>query len=328
MSQFRQNPISKHWVLIAPNRSKRPEQFSGSPVINDNTPEIVEACPFCPGNEASNVELASFPSTKNWQVRIIPNKFEALSHVPFSAKKEFYISRSGTGDHEVIITRKHNEPIALQSIGTVELSLHVFRQRYLDLAKQDNLSYIQIFHNHGRDAGASLIHPHYQIISLPMVPSGVHDEMVGCYHYYQSHQECIYCAIMKEEQKQKERLIFETEDFLVIAPYASRSPFETWILPKKHSANFEEISDKEITQLAYVLKVTLGQLYIKLSDPALNFYIHTSPVKDAKNIVYDKKSYHWHLTIFPRIAIWAGFEYATGIPINPVTPEEAAKFLK
>ncbi len=328
MSQFRQNPISKHWVLISPNRSKRPEQFASDPVIHQNTPEILESCVFCPGNEAQNKEIAKFPNNKNWEVRVIPNKFEALAHIPLSSKKEFYVSRSGAGDHEVVIIRKHNEPVALQSIHVVELSLHVLRQRYLDLAQQKQYSYIQIFHNHGRDAGASLIHPHYQIISLPMVPGGVHDEMLGCYHYYQANQECIYCAIMKEEKKQEERVIFETEDFLVLAPYASRSPFETWILPKRHSGRFEEITDKELTQLAYVLKVTLGQLYTKLSDPALNFYIHTLPLEHAKHSIHDDRSYHWHLTIFPRIAIWAGFEYATGIPINPMPPEVAAKFLK
>jgi UDPglucose--hexose-1-phosphate uridylyltransferase len=196
------------------------------------------------------------------------------------------------------------------------------------LAEQEHLAYIQIFHNHGRDAGASVVHPHYQMISLPMVPSGVHDEMMGCYHYYQAHKECIYCAIMKEEKKQQERVIFETDDFLVVAPYASRSPFETWILPKRHSGNFEEITDKEITQWSYVLKVTLGQLYTKLSDPPLNFYIHTMPLAHAKHSAHDKKSYHWHLTIFPRLAFWSGFEYATGIPINPMSPEEAAKFLR
>jgi UDPglucose--hexose-1-phosphate uridylyltransferase len=328
MSQFRQNPISKHWVLIAPNRAKRPEQFTGDPVIHHSFPEIVEACVFCPGNELKNEEIARFPDNKNWQVRIIPNKFEALSHVPLSAQKEFYVSRSGTGDHEVVITRKHNEPIALQSISTVELTLQIFRQRYLDIAQNEHLSYIQIFHNHGRDAGASLIHPHYQIISTPMVPSGVHDEIVGCYHYYQAHKKCIYCAIMEEEKKQGERIIFETEDFLVVAPYASRSPFETWILPKRHSSNFEQITDKEITQLAYVLKVTLGQLYVKLSDPPLNFYIHTMPLDRVQHAAYGKEAFHWHLTIFPRLAFWSGFEYATGIPINPMTPEEAAKFLK
>ncbi len=328
MSQFRQNPISRHWVLIAPNRDKRPDQFGGDPVMHKNLPEIFPQCVFCPGNEGGNEEIARFPNNKNWQVRVIPNKFEVLSHTSLSSKKEFYVSRSGSGDHEVVITRKHNEPVALQSIQTVELSLQVLRQRYLDLASHEHLGYIQIFHNHGRDAGASLIHPHYQIISTPMVPNGIHDELLGCYHYYQAHQECIYCAIMKEERVQQERIIFETEDFMVMAPYASRSAFETWILPKAHSGHFEEISDKQVTQLAYVLKVTLGQLYAKLADPPLNFYIHTMPLHHLKHLAYDHKSYHWHLTIFPRTTIWAGFEYATGIPVNPVSPEAAAKFLK
>ncbi len=328
MSQFRQNPISKHWVLIAPNRAKRPDQFAGDPVIHHMTPEVVEGCVFCPGSEQLNEEVARFPDNKNWEVRVIPNKFEALSHIPLSMHKEFYVSRSGTGDHEVIITRKHNEPIALQSVSTVELTLHVLKQRYLDLAQHQHLAYIQIFHNHGREAGASLIHPHYQTIATPMVPNGVHDELVGCYHYYQAHQECIYCAIMREEKKLSERIVFETEEFIVLAPYASRSPFETWIMPKKHNSNFEKMTDHEITQLAYVLKVTMGQLYVKLSDPALNFYIHTMPLDQAKHYAHDPRSYHWHLSIFPRLAFWGGFEYATGIPINPMPPEDAAKFLK
>lgn len=328
MSQFRQNPISKHWVLIAPNRAKRPEQFATAPVMQFNFPEIDEHCVFCPGNEHQNQEIAKFPDNKNWQVRVIPNKFEALSHMPFSRNREFYINRSGSGDHEVVITRKHNEPVALQSIQTVELTLHVFRQRLLDLYGSSDLVYAQIFYNHGRDAGASLIHPHFQILSTPMLPSGVHDEMAGCYHYYQNSGMCIYCAILQEEKKQGERVIFETADFIAIAPYAARSPFETWILPKTHMGSFEDVSDKQLTALAYILKVTLGQLYVKLSDPPLNFYLHTLPTPKFKHIYNNKKSYHWHLTIFPRLAIWAGFEYATGIPVNPMPPEEAAKFLR
>jgi UDPglucose--hexose-1-phosphate uridylyltransferase len=327
MSQFRQNPISKHWVLIAPNRAKRPEELSKRPAMR-GLPEIVATCPFCPGNEGSNSEIASFPDNKNWQVRIVANKFEALSHLPLSRNREFYVNRSGSGDHEVVITRKHNEPVALQSFQTVELTLHVFRQRVLDLMQHKHLAYVQIFHNHGHDAGASIIHPHYQMISTPMVPDHIHDEMSGCYHYFQANGQCIYCAIMEEERKQKERVIFETDDFMVISPYAARAPFETWILPKKHMAHFHEISDKQITALAYILKVTLGQLYVKLSDPPLNFYIHTLPFEHYKHIINEKKSYHWHLVIFPRIAFWAGFEFATGIPVNPMSPEQAAEFLK
>ena len=328
MSQFRQNPISKHWVLIAPNRSKRPEQFAQEPVISQNMPEIIPACVFCPGNESKNDDIVRFPKGNNWEIRVIPNKFEALSDVPLTADRAFYVSRSGTGDHEVVITRKHNEPIALQSTTTVVNTLKVLQQRYLELAKHQNLAYVQIFYNHGREAGASLIHPHFQIISTPFVPHNVHEEILGCYHYYQAHKKCIYCAIIEEERKQNERVMYETEDFIVLAPYASRSPFETWILPRKHGSNFEEISEKETTQLANVLKMVLGRLYTKLSDPPLNFYIHTMPLAQAVHSAYKKETFHWHLVIFPRIAIWAGFEYATGIPINPMPPEDAVKFLK
>jgi UDPglucose--hexose-1-phosphate uridylyltransferase len=328
MSQFRQNPISKHWVLIAPNRAKRPEQFSGHAVMQPNLPELDPKCPFCPGNESMNAEIAKFPNNKNWQVRIIPNKFEALSHVPLSEHNEFYNSRSGSGDHEVLITRKHNEPIALQSIRTVELTLGIFRQRLIDLSAQKHLSYAQIFYNHGRDAGASLIHPHYQIMSTPMVPTGLRDEIQGCYDYFRNNEKCAYCAIVAEERKKRDRIVFETDDFVVFTPFASRSPFETWIVPKQHSARFENISDKQVEQLAYVLKVILSKIYIKLSDPALNFYLHTLPFEHARHSAHTEESYHWHFTVFPRLTIWAGFEYATGIPVNPMVPETAAEFLR
>lgn len=331
MSQFRQNPISKNWVLIAPNRSKRPEDLASGPVMDKTIPEHDEKCAFCSGNETLNPEIARFPKNKNWEVRVIPNKFEALDHVPFHVHhKDLFESKTGSGDHEVIITRKHNEPVALQSVQTVELTLHVFKQRILDIAESSqHLSYVQIFHNHGKESGASLLHPHHQIISLPMVPQSVHHEIMGSYAYYhQNNGANIYEDLIEAEKRNQERVIFETENYIVIAPWASRSPFETWILPKFQSARYEDITDKQITDLAYVLKITLGQLYAKLSDPPLNFYIHTMPLKHVKNTGYHEKAYRWHLTIFPRLTIWGGAEYSTGIPINPMSPEEATKFLK
>lgn len=329
MSQFRQNPISKHWVLIAPNRSKRPEQFASAPVMDKTIPEIDQGCVFCPGNEKANPEIASFPKGKDWQVRIIPNKFEALDHIQFhSAHKDLFETKTGSGDHEVIITRLHNEPVALQSVHTVELTLHVFRQRIKDISEQLHLAYVQIFHNHGKESGASLLHPHHQILSLPVVPQNIHDEITGCYYYYQHNGVNIYEHLIEEERRIGDRVVFETENFIVLAPFASRSPFETWIIPKFDSARFEDITDKQISDLSYVLKVALGQLYTKLSDPPLNFYIHTMPMKHVKNVAYDEKAYRWHLTIFPRLTTWGGAEYSTGIPINPMAPEEAAKFFK
>lgn len=328
MSEFRQNPITKNWVLIAPARGKRPDEYKTYSVMQ-GVPEVDSKCVFCPGNEGSNVEVLRVPKGEDWQIRIIPNKFAALDQTEVYRHKDFYVSHSGDGDHEVIITRKHNEPVALQSIVTVELTLRTFIDRINNLAKDPKLAYVQIFHNHGRDAGASLLHPHYQLMATPIVPPHIHSEILGCYHYYQNNHSCIYCDIIKEELAVKTRVVHESEHFVVISAYASRCPFETWILPKKHGARFEEMSEDEIKHLSFILKVTLGQLYTKLSDPPLNFYIHNMPIKrDDQHSANEEKAFHWHLTIFPRITIWAGFEFATGIPVNPIPPEVTAKFLR
>ncbi len=331
MSEFRQNPITKNWVLIAPSRGKRPDQYKTYSVMH-GIPEVDSKCVFCPGNEHLNHELFRLPPGKNWDIRIIPNKFPSLEHSPSYSHKEFYISHSADGDHEIIITRAHNEPVALQSITLVENTIKTFIDRIHSLSHHPELAYVQLFHNHGRDAGASVIHPHYQIIATPIVPPHIHAEILGCYHYYQAHNSCVYCDIIKEERKEKLRVVHESEHFIVLSAYASRSPFETWVLPKKHGARFEEMSEEEIRHLSFVLKVTLGQLYTKLSDPPLNFYIHNMPFKGkdgaGRHSAHEEKAYHWHLTIFPRITIWAGFEFATGIPVNPIPPEVSTKFLK
>ena len=338
MSEFRQNPITKQWVLIAPARNKKPDQYATYSVMH-GVPEVDDKCVFCPGSEHLNKEIMRIGSdgriehppfhNRDWELRIIPNKFSALDHTPEYRHKEFYVSHSGDGDHEVIITRKHNEPVALQSIALVELTIKTFIERIKALSSHPELAYVQVFHNHGRDAGASIIHPHYQIIATPIIPPHVHAEILGCYHYYQNNQTCIYCDIIKEELAVKDRVVYESEHFVVISAYASRSPFETWILPKRHDCRFEDMTEDEIRHLSFVLKVTLGQLYTKLSDPPVNFYIHTMPInRGSVHSHHEAKSFHWHLTIFPRITIWAGFEFATGIPISPIAPEVSTKFLK
>jgi UDPglucose--hexose-1-phosphate uridylyltransferase len=349
MSEFRQNPITKQWVLIAPARNKKPDQYRTYSVMH-GVPEKDEKCVFCAGNEHLNVEVERYdregniiphnptllrqgyeghsPSGKGeWEIRSIKNKFASLEHTKVYQHKEFYISHSGDGDHEVIITKKHNEPVALQSISLVESSLKVFLQRIESLSKHPEIAHVQIFHNHGRDAGASIIHPHYQLLATPIVPPHIHSEILGCQHYYHVHKSDIYGDIIKEELKVKERIVHESEHFVVLCAYASRQPFETWIIPKRQSARFEDITAEELKHLSFVLKVTLGQLYTKLSDPPLNFYIHSMPLK-RESKTYDERAFRWHLTIFPRITIWAGFEYATGIPVNPIPPEVNARFLR
>jgi len=331
MSELRQNPITKQWVLIAPKRSKRPEDFKNQ-TESVNLPELDRDCVFCPGNEKLNPDLSDAvgqaPQNENWEIRVIQNKFQALEKTTSYRHREFYTSRSGYGEHEVIITRKHNEPLALQPQKLVQLTLQTFIDRINALKKDPNLAYVQVFHNHGRDAGATAVHPHHQILATPLVPPHIHTEMRGCYHYWEAGKTCIYCDIVKEEIQVRDRLVYENEHFAVISAYASRNAFETWIIPKKHKARFEDLQPEELRHLSVVLKMVLGQLYDKLGDPALNFYIHTMPTTRDKHTLHEERSYHWHMTIFPHISVWGGFEYATGIPINPVAPEVTAKFLR
>ena len=327
MSELRQNPITKQWLLIAPKRAMRPDQYQ-TYTVTAGVPEQDASCVFCPGREPENNELFRYPTGRDWQIWVIENKFHALDGMKVYRHKEFYTSLAGHGSHEVVVTRKHNEPVALQSVATIELSLQTFIDRYNFLAEDDRVAYIQIFHNHGRDAGASLIHPHYQIMATPIIPPHVHQEVAGCYHYYQLNKTCIYCDIITEERTVKDRVVFETDAFIVLSAYAPRKPFETWILPKKHGARFEQMTNAELKNLSYVLKTVLGQLYTKLADPPLNFYFHTMPIARSEHTMREEGSYHWHLTVFPRITIWAGFEYATGIPVNPMPPEQAVEFLK
>jgi UDPglucose--hexose-1-phosphate uridylyltransferase len=195
-------------------------------------------------------------------------------------------------------------------------------------AKDPRLAYVQLFHNHGKDAGASIIHPHYQVMSTPFVPPHIHREVQGCEQYMEKYGSDVYGDIVKRETADGRRLVHDGDRFAVISAYASRQPFETWVLPKKASARFEEASPEDLTHLAAALKSTLSKLYTKLNDPPLNFYIHTLPLPGSGRNVYDERAYRWHLTIFPRISVWAGFEYGTGIPVNPVPPEQSAHFLK
>lgn len=292
-------------------------------------PETDLSCVFCPGNEHTNPDTYRYPDSADWEIRVIPNKYPALEPTGHPYRHQnFYAACSGDGVHEVIITRRHNEPVALQSIATVELSLKVFAERIRQLSHSADIAHVQVFHNHGRDAGASIIHPHYQLMATPLVPPHIHSEIMGCQDHYRTHGSDVYGDIIKEELQTKNRLVYESDHFVVVSAYASRSPFETWILPKRQSARFEEATEDELKHLSFVLKVTLGQLYTKLNDPPLNFYIHTLPLKGLGRVSYDERAFRWHLTIFPRISIWAGFEYSTGIPINPVPPETTAQFLR
>jgi len=332
MPQLRQDPTTKEWVIIATERSKRPHDFKkAKPAIEK--PSYKENCPFCPGNEhlTPHETLAyrkgGSPDGKGWWVRVIPNKFPALTPEGSLERKEekgFFRLMDGVGVHEVVIgTPIHNQLFPLMDEFQVSEVLLAYRERYLALREDPRIKLIIIFKNHGQAAGTSLEHTHSQIVGTAVVPSNIRTKLQVSARHYDDHGVCVYCEMIQEELTFEKRIIMDTDRFVVLHPFASRSPFETWILPKDHNASFGSITMDDSKQFAQVLKKTLLKIYSKLNDPDYNYVIHTAPVKDEA-----EDYYHWHLQIIPRLTTTAGFEMGSGMYINVSLPEETAQFMR
>jgi UDPglucose--hexose-1-phosphate uridylyltransferase len=231
---------------------------------------------------------------------------------------------NGVGAHEVIIENSdHNATLATLPPKAIEDVLWTYRDRILDLKKDRRFKYILIFKNHGEAAGATLEHAHSQLIALPVVPIYVAEEIEGAKQYYRYKERCVFCDIVRQELEDGARIVGENDNFVTLAPYAPRFPFETWILPKRHESAFENSSSAMFEGLAKAVKNLLAKANNVLDNPAYNLVIHTSPVQDPTNDYY-----HWHIEFMPKLTKTAGFEWGTGFYINPTPPEEAAKFLR
>jgi UDPglucose--hexose-1-phosphate uridylyltransferase len=329
MPELRRDPVTGRWVIIATDRPKRPDDFHFERV----TVAGREHCPFCPGHEAMTPpevlayrQPGSQPDTPGWDVRVVPNKFPALQ-VEGTVDRlgdGMFDRMSGIGAHEVIIeTPDHDRTLAMQSESEIERVLWACRERMLDLKRDFRLTYILVFKNHGGAAGATLVHPHAQLIALPIVPDLVRDEIDGARRHFAVKQRCVYCDIVGQELRDEQRVVQETADAIAIAPYAPRFAFETWILPKRHGARFEEAPRHEYESTARLLKAVLQRMNRALETPPFNLVLHTSPFAEEVGDIY-----HWHIEIMPRLTRVAGFEWGTGFFINPTTPEEAAKVLR
>ncbi|MCC7420619.1 MAG: galactose-1-phosphate uridylyltransferase [Planctomycetaceae bacterium] len=328
MSELRKDPIVGRWVIIAPDRAKRPEDYTQEFRVAPGN-----FCPFCEGNEfaTANEILAyrqpgSERNGKGWRVRVIPNKFPALQ-VEGSLNKRgdgIYDVMNGVGAHEVIIEcPQHHVDMSQQTVETIREVLWVYRDRLVDLKRDQRLVHGMIFKNKGAPAGASLEHSHSQLIVTPVVPITVAEEMKGSHDFYHFRGRCIYCDMVHQELNAGARIVVDTPLFVAFCPFASRFPFETWIVPKHHSSHYESIQRPAIEDLGSVLKGVLGRLEAALDNPAYNFVLHTAPFDTV-----DLKHYHWHIEIFPRLTRVAGFEWGSGFYINSVPPEEAGKFLR
>ena len=323
ISELRQDPVFGDWVLLAPIRGKRHE-FRGR--IKVKLPK--NKCPFDNLAKFGNlppVLVYQNESNDDWFLQIVPNKYPAVGHGECSLifKNGIYKSRPGVGFHEIVVLRNHDRYLAQYSSLEIKKILMAYRERYLSLAKDKCVKYISIFHNHGKEAGSTVPHLHSQILALPIVPPDVSHSINGSRRYFHEYKKCIHCEMLRQEAKEKKRIIYENKDAIVIIPFASKVNFEMRIFPKKHSAYFEEMSDSELLSFADAMRFVFSGIYKKLKDPAFNFFIHTAP--SGKN--HDYNHYHWHMEILPKFETTGSVELGTGLSIISVAPEEAALIL-
>ena len=338
MAELRKDPILNRWVIIASERSKRPGSYH---VEKEVSYTKTEKCPFCEGHEGMTPPevyalrpQGSRPNKPGWKVRVVPNKYPALkTDLPLDKSgMGMFNMMAGFGAHEVIIeTPDHIREAKDQSIDEIKNWITALQERVKTLYADERFKYALIFKNKGRSAGASLSHPHHQIIATPVIPKRVKEKLMGALEYFKLRRKCIFCDMIKEEAEIGERIVYENDTFLAFCPYASRFPFETWILPKEHSANFynENVIEKN-SSLAAILKVLLRKLSKAIGEPEYNYIVHAAPNSFPKE-EYEhtiEEDYHWHIELFPRLLKTAGFEWGSGFYINPTPPEAAAKFMR
>ncbi len=331
MSELRRDPIGGRWVIVNTDDPVKPEEYDhDAPNSGKNT-----VCPFCYVNEAQTPpEITSLrdpgtsPNTPGWQVRVIPNKFPALQIEGELDRRGLgiYDLSNGVGAHELIVeTPYHDKDLSDLTVQELTDVIHFYCQRALDLEKDRRFKYIMVFKNYGVSAGASLGHPHTQIIALPMVPKNVKEEIIGAQNYFEYRDRCIFCDMIRQELQEKERIILENKNFFAFCPFVSRFPFEIWIIPKKHAGHFCQMLSEEVPDLAVILRGIVAKIKKVFGETSYNFIIHSSPINSDGARV---DSYHWHLEFLPKLTRVAGFEWGTGFYIVPTPPEIAAKFLR
>lgn len=336
ISELRQDLVTGAWVLVVTGRAKRPHAF----ITKGKRPVPSRInCPFesllknallviDKNGEMHRLTKKDLPYLKkHWLLQVVPNKYPAVGKGACRAEKKVGPHRQmdGVGFHEVIITRDHIRSIALMSQREVEAVIRAYRERYKVLKDEDCVAYISIFHNHGRGAGASIFHPHSQLVAVPVIPPDVSRSLKGSANYAHTHKNaCVHCVMLDFEIKDGKRIVYENDAMVVLCPYVSRSAFEVHIFPKRHNPRFEISQDEDFMYIADALHTTLAKIYKGLNDPDYNFFIHTAPATHTAEFNH----YHWHIEILPKTAVWAGFEISTGIDIAVIAPEKAAELLR
>jgi UDPglucose--hexose-1-phosphate uridylyltransferase len=324
VSELRKDPLLERWTLVSPERAQRPSEY-----LEEKPERASRPCPFCPGSERETPhEILAYrpgggaPDTPGWRVRLVPNRFPALSFAPQTAPPhdDFFDARSGLGAHEVLIeTPEHDEDWGTMGLEQATLVVRALRERLRALAADTRLTYVIAFGNHGAAAGATIEHAHAQILGIDFVPTAARAEMAAAQARHERTGRCFWCEWIERERQAGVRVVRDAGGFFTACAYAPRFEFETWIAPVRHATAFERGDEAQDAALAAALSDSVARLQTVLQHPAYNFVLHNAPCRSAES-----PSFHWHVEVMPRMARLAGFEWGSGVHIVATTPEAAA----
>ncbi len=326
MSEFRQDRTRGAWVIIAPERGRRPHEWHSGDAAASPVPPFDPACPFCPGNERQLPGIIGetpADTPPGWRVRVVPNKYPALRPEAPPAPSAGRAA-PGFGHHEVIIeTGRHDAALATLADADLDAVVRAYRHRYTALMTQPGVKAVLVFRNHGGRAGASLLHPHSQVMAIGMTPPRLAEAAAWARAQFASEGRCVTCDEIARELADGKRIVEATDHFVALVPYAAANPFEQVILPRRHHAAFAETDDAALAELGRLLRRSLHRLRTALDDPPYNFVIESVEADPA-----DAPFLHWGLRIVPILVRPGGFELGSGLPINPSLPEDDAAALR
>jgi len=339
MPELRKDPLIGRWVIIATERAKRPVDFVAS--HDESTPQ--SDCPFCEGKESQTPkeifairESGSQRDQPGWKVRVVPS-IKPVLRIEGQLNRRangMYDVMDGIGAHEIVVeTPQHISNAADLSVEQIHAALQASVTRIADLERDPRFRYVLWFKNYGSIAGAGgLQHSRSQLIATPVTPLRVKEELVGARRYFEDKERCLVCDLLNQEQEAKTRVVIDSPHMVALCPFASRFPFELWIVPKRHRCDFAKMDPQELADLASVFKQILSRLKAVLDDPPYNALLHTAPMRHHRTKVgYWKtieEDYHWHIELITRLTREAGFEWGSGFYINPTPPEESARYLR
>jgi len=318
---MRLNPLNGRWVTIVADRAQRPTDFAPRKQAVETDPS--RPCPFCPGNEDPSLPaLDTVCEDGHWQMRVVPNLYPAffgdtgfvVHHVG-----PVHVTADATGLHEVFVySPEHDGGLHTLSDAHAAMMMQALKRRLDEHAATDSIRYTQVIVNHGREAGASIAHPHAQILGLPFVPTEMLDEERAFARFAGG---CVLCTTIDAEEATGERVVFANDDVVAVAPFWSGAPYELLLIPRRHEGHLQHADDRGLDAMGIAIRDAVGQLNAALGDVAFNLGVHSAPHEHAGE-------YHWHVHLWPNLVTQAGFERGTGVMINVEPPEIAAEALR